>query len=72
MSGLGGDVGLMSNLDIITTGWVSPFSVILWHLINQRFFKIVAQNDLALSPLCLASDRDPRPWLSDIPCRGAH
>ena len=68
----GGDVWLMSNRDIITTGWASPFFVILWHLIYQRFFKIIAQNDLASSPRCSAPDSDPPPWLSDIPCRGAH
>ena len=38
MGGLGGDVRLMSNRDIITTEWASPFSVILFHLIYQWSF----------------------------------
>ena len=57
MGGPGGDVGLMSNHDIITTGWASSPAV----------FKIVAQNDLALSPRCSAPNSNPPPWLSDIP-----
>ena len=47
MGGLGGDVGLMSNRDIITTGWASSFSVILWHS-STRGFEIISQNHLVL------------------------